>query len=318
MGVTNGMGTCPSFKKPNAYNPEKGYLATANQNVTPDNYDHWVAIGFSWSDPYRGDRVNEVLASGKKMTMEDMKALQVDYTSLPARELVPLLTNLDFTGKAAQAKDMLMDWDQQLGPNAVEAAIYVTWEEALWTACEARFIPEAAKAYIPYIQLKTLIDWLSEPDAKFGADPIASRDALVQQAFIKAIAILEEKLGPDMAQWQYGQEKFKHTYMAHALGSAVKDSLKEMMNLGPLPRGGNGYTPGSTGNNDRQSSGASFRMIVTTGDWDAALGTNGPGQSGDPSSPFYDNLFEPWAKDSYFPVYFSKEKIDSVAAERTS
>ena len=306
-------GFLPIAQKPNAYNPKKGFLATANQNVTPDNYDHWDAIGFSWSDPYRGDRVNEVLASGKKMTMEDMKALQVDYTSLPARELVPLLTNLDFTGKAAQAKDMLMDWDQQLGPNAVEAAIYVTWEEALWTACEARFIPEEAKTYIPYIQLKTLIDWLSEPDAKFGADPIASRDALVQQAFIKAIAILEEKLGPDMAQWQYGQENFKHTYMAHALGSAVKDSLKEKMNLGPLPRGGNGYTPGSTGNNDRQSSGASFRMIVTTGDWDAALGTNGPGQSGDPSSPFYDNLFEPWAKDEYFPVYFSREKIDSVA-----
>ena len=101
--------------------------------------------------------------------------------------------------------------------------------------------------------------------------------------------------------------------MAHALGSVVKDSLKDKLNLGPLPRGGNGYTPGSTGNNERQSSGASFRMIVNTGDWDAAIGTNGPGQSGNPESPFYNNLFEPWAKDQYFPVYFSKQKIDSVA-----
>jgi len=50
-------------------------------------------------------------------------------------------------------------------------------------------------------------------------------------------------------------------------------------------------------------------MIVNTGDWDATLGTNAPGQSGDPSSPFYSNLYEDWAKDVYFPVYYSKEKI---------
>ena len=120
-----------------------------------------------------------------------------------------------------------------------------------------------------------------------------------------------------MNQWQYGQARFKHTYMTHALGNAVNDSLRDKLNLGPLPRGGNGYTPGSTGSNLRQSSGASFRIIVNTGDWDAALGTNGPGQSGNPDSPFYNNLFEPWANDQYFPVYFSKAKIDSVAVEST-
>jgi penicillin amidase len=57
-------------------------------------------------------------------------------------------------------------------------------------------------------------------------------------------------------------------------------------------------------------------MIVNTGDWDAAVATNGPGQSGNPESPFYSNLFEPWAKDRYFPVYYSRRKIDSVAVDR--
>ncbi len=59
-------------------------------------------------------------------------------------------------------------------------------------------------------------------------------------------------------------------------------------------------------------------MIVNTGDWDGALATNGPGQSGDPESPFYRNLFEPWAKDQYFPVFYSRSKIDSVAVSKTS
>jgi penicillin amidase len=309
-------GYLPIIEKPNSFNPEEGFIATANQNVTPDDYSHWDAIGYSWSDPYRGDRVNEVLGSGTKMAMEEMKALQVDYTSLPAKELLPLLKNLNFQGNAAKAQTMLLDWDYQLLPNSIEAAIYVTWEEELLTACEARFIPKEAKEHIPYIQLKTLIDWVTDPDSKFGSDPKSNRDELVLQAFIKAIDLLEDKLGADMAQWQYGQAKFKHSYMTHALGNAVNDSLRNMLNLGPLPRGGNGYTPGSTGNNLRQSSGASFRMIVNTGDWDAALGTNGPGQSGDPSSPLYDNLFEPWAKDQYFPVFYSRDKIDSVAVSK--
>lgn len=308
-------GYLPIVQKPNAYNPEKGFIATANQNVTPDDYEHWDAIGYSWSDPYRGNRVNEVLGSGKKMTMEDMKALQVDYTSLPAKELLPHLENLELQGKAEEAKKLLMNWDYQLLPHSVEAGIYVAWEEELKRKAEAHFIPKEAKEYITSLQLKTVLDWMEHPDSKFGANPKAGKDIFLKEAFESAISNLEAKLGDDMGKWHYGQTDYKHTYMAHALGNAVNDSLKEKLNLGPLPRGGNGYTPGSTGNNQRQSSGASFRIIVNTGDWDAALGTNGPGQSGNPESPFYDNLFQPWASDEYFPVYYSREKIDSVAVE---
>ena len=54
-------GYLPIIQKPNELNPEKGFIATANQNVTPDEYDNWNAIGYSWSDPYRGDRVNDCL-----------------------------------------------------------------------------------------------------------------------------------------------------------------------------------------------------------------------------------------------------------------
>ncbi|MEQ8575161.1 MAG: penicillin acylase family protein, partial [Fulvivirga sp.] len=120
----------------------------------------------------------------------------------------------------------------------------------------------------------------------------------------------------DMNNWQYGQEKFKHTYIAHALGELVNADIKAKLDVGPLPRGGNSSTPGSTGGNNRQSSGASFRIIVNTGDWDATVGTNAPGQSGNPESPFYNNLFEPWAKDQYFPVYYSREKVEAAAVDR--
>ena len=59
--------------------------------------------------------------------------------------------------------------------------------------------------------------------------------------------------------------------------------------------------------------GASFRIIADTGDWDRSVGTNTPGQSGDPDSPHYRDLFEPWAEGRYFPVFFSRPKVESVA-----
>ena len=309
-------GYLPIIEKPNALNPKQGFLATANQNVTPENYSHWNAIGFSWSDPYRGERVNEILSSGKKLTMEDMKALQVDYLSIPARTLVPLLDRISFSGKSEEAKNKIINWDFKLNPNSIEAAIYVAWENQIKAMAIQQFIPANAKKIITSLQMKTIMDWIMKPDTKFGMYPKEGRDQFLSDAFKNAIKELGEILGDDMSNWQYGQKKYKHTYMAHALGYAVNEDTKNKLNIGPLPRGGNSYTPGSTGGNNRQSSGASFRMIVNTGDWDAARATNGPGQSGNPDSPFYSNLFEPWAKDQYFPVYFSKEKIDAVTVSK--
>ncbi|GGD45392.1 penicillin amidase [Muriicola marianensis] len=309
-------GYLPIREKPHEADPERGYIATANQNVTPDTYEHWDAIGYEWSDPYRGDRIGEVLDSDRKFSMEEMKALQVDYLSLPASTLVPILSGLRLKGMAAKARDRLLSWDFRLLPESVEAGIYVAFEKELRKKADEEFIPVKAKEIVGGIQLKKVIDWMVYPETRFTAPAGEKRDEFLIGALTAAVESLRQTLGDDMNSWHYGQEKYKHTYIVHPLGRAVNKQWSDSLNLGPMPRGGNGYTPGSTGNNNRQSSGASFRMIVSTGDWDKAVGTNGPGQSGDPASPFYDNLFRPWAEDKYFPVYFSRGKIDSVAVKR--
>ena len=102
----------------------------------------------------------------------------------------------------------------------------------------------------------------------------------------------------------------------HPLSDALPDALAGRFSVGPAPRGGNSYTLNNTGGGDNQMSGASFRIVVDTGDWDRTLGANTPGQSGDPDSPFYRNLFEMWAADQYFPVYYARERVESAAAER--
>jgi penicillin amidase len=50
------------------------------------------------------------------------------------------------------------------------------------------------------------------------------------------------------------------------------------------------------------------------GNWDAALATNAPGQSGDPRSKFYDNLLENWATEQQFPLLYSRPEIEKHTA----
>ncbi|MGI9626996.1 MAG: penicillin acylase family protein, partial [Longimicrobiales bacterium] len=84
-------GYLPIIAKPNTYNPEEGFFVTANNNLTPNDYPYFDAIGYNWSDPHRWARASEVLASGRRHSMADMMALQTDNLSIPARTLVPLL-----------------------------------------------------------------------------------------------------------------------------------------------------------------------------------------------------------------------------------
>ena len=307
-------GYLPIVEKPSSLNPESGFIATANQNVTPGDYTHWEAIGYSWSDPYRGDRIEEVLGKEGPFDLEAMKSLQVDYLSLPARELVPHLKGLSLDGQADAARALLMDWDFRLEPESVAAAIYVAWENAIGDLADQRFIPESAKEHLRWLQLERILQWIREPGTQF---PTAeARDEFLKEAFERGLSELTDRLGPDMGQWEFGQEALKHIKISHPLSGLVADSLSQGWDLGPVPRGGNGYTPGSTGNNFNQSSGATFRVIVPVGDWDRALGINSPGQSGDPESPYYDNLFDLWARDGYFPMYYSRDSIVKHADSR--
>ena len=71
------------------------------------------------------------------------------------------------------------------------------------------------------------------------------------------------------------------------------------------------YWNAVTSNADNQSHGATFRMVADVTDWNKTRFTNSPGQSGDPASPFYRNLFESWANDKHFTVYFDRYKVEA-------
>jgi len=305
-------GYLPIKKRPHAYNPSKKYLATANEYVVPPDFKHWNTVGFTWADPFRRQRINEVLSAKNNFSIDDMKLLQADYYSIPARELIAMFSELSFNDDLTmKAADILKKWDYVLNKNSIPAGIYEMWERNINSLADNQILGDSLRPYID-LQLKKIITWLQNPGKNDYFKTVESRNQFLKSSFEQAVKDLEKKLGSDPANWVYGQEKYKHiAFTNHILKYAGLHAT-----IGPLPRGGNSNTPGSTSGSDNQSHGASFKFIADLSNWDNSLMINAPGQSGDYTSPYYSNLFELWATDQYFPAMYSKSKILQFVKEK--
>ncbi len=310
-------GYLPIKEKPHAFNPPAGFIATANNDLIPPGYAHMNAVGFVWTDPYRWQRIAEVLSSGKELTLDDMMHLQTDYLSIPARQLVPLLANLTAADPATEtARRTLLAWNFVLDKSSVAAGIYETWFRRLGENVGQRVVPADARPYFRTLGAARVIQWLTTPPAQFGPNPAAVRDSILLRSLTQTVADLTQKFSADSAKWIYGQPTYHHALITHPLSAAVDAQLKRKLDVGPAPRGGDAYTPGATGAGGNQTSGASFRIVVDLADWDTAMGINTPGQSGNPDSPHYRDLFDLWANDRYFPAPFSRARIEAAAERR--
>ena len=305
-------GYLPIQAKPHVSNPPEGYFATANNDLVPRDYQYMDAVGFTWTDPYRWLRVVEVLGNGTRFSMADMMRLQTDELSIPARQLVPMLEEIEPPdNRTKRAAGLLLDWDYVMDKRSAAAGLYAAWEGEIRRGITQALVPAGVSMNVG---LKKSIETIMVPPGELGVDPMAARDELLMDALVRAMASLTERLGPDSGGWIYGLPDYHHVLLRHPLGTSVDASTRARLEVGPLPRGGYGSTVNQTGNGNNQTSGASFRIIVDTGDWDRAVGMNTPGQSGDPDSPFYRNLFEMWANDQFHPIFYSRDKIEAATS----
>ena len=307
-------GFLPITALPHEVNPPRGFVVTANHYLFPNDYPWKEALHFTWADPWRASRIAEVLGSGRLFSVAETARLQNDDLSLPARALVPLTRDLQLSEAAAKARDTLTAWDFVLDRDSVAAGVYAMFQRRLLANVRDRLVPQAARGPggAGSLSMKRVIDWLYAPDGRFGNNPTAARDALVGRSVEEAVAELVKRFGPDMPAWKYGQARYHHALIRHPLSTAVNAGTRARLDAGPVPRGGDGSTVTATGNGDNQTSGGSFKLIADTEDWDNSIGINTPGQSGDPASPHYRDLFDLWAKGGYFPVAYSRGKVQSV------
>ena len=292
---------------PVEFNPSRGYTGTANSMNLPADYPiDKHRIGFEWSAPWRYQRLWEVLAEQPEHTMADSLALQRDYRSVLARRIVALLPK-NSTGPASMALDLLTGWDAHLAADSAAAALYAVWYHRHLVPALIEFLAPDAGALIKNLDSLVVLEALAQP---------MSRD-IVESTLVTAYAETQALLGDDAQQWTWG--KLHRIEFAHPLLERATGKLREAMQYPSLPRGGSGNTTNSTGfraSDFKVRAGASFRMVLDVGNWDAALMTNAPAQSGDPRSPFYRNLLEGWATEQSFPFLYSKEAVERHAKLR--
>jgi len=161
-----------------------------------------------------------------------------------------------------------------------------------------------------------LLAALETPDQRwFGAHPEAARDELLLRTLRVAVGKAHELLGPDTKQWSWGRlhtATFRHPLAS--LGPAYAAAF----NLGPVPRPGDAHTPNAATHDAKfaQTSGASYRHVFDLADWDGGVATSTPGQSGQPGSPHYADLLPLWQRGEYFPLAFSRSKVEEVTSHR--
>ena len=321
-------GYVPIAEMPHELNPKKGYWSSANENNIPE--DHVNIYSFFHADSFRADRIKEVLKGSRKMTVNESIGLQFDEHSIPARTMLPLLLDIDLSREVLPTKNELYAlkqlslWDYKMAKNSVPAILYSKYEEFVEAGMLniLRTEHHDLEENMSYLSRTRMIDWLSNPKSfpasQFETSPVKARTELLAGSFQKAVLALEKQLGADIDGWDERVGKLKYTKLKHPLAQALTTEIGTAMNVGPASRGGdmNTVNPSYSDASGNQLSGASFRIVVDLSDWDLARGTNTPGQSGDPSSVHYSDLFEMWVEGEYFPVYFSKEKIEGSSEHK--
>jgi penicillin amidase len=291
---------------PSEYNPKKGWFASANQNNLPANWPRDRIPAFSFRDPYRYDRIADVLGKQTKATIADSVALQHDTFSAPAMQFVDLLPDRP-SDAAKPAATMLAGWNLRIDRGSAAAALFeIVWRD-LSDRMLAAIVPERARGLVDEIAPSVLLD-----KAK-------ARPDMVDAALASGWQSAQRLLGPDPTEWHWGT--LHQVKIAHPLARipAIAAAFPAIQGDGS---GGDGYTVMArwlgNGPGWEVRGGASYLQVIDVGDWDKSVMLNLPGQSNDPRSPHYRDQYAPWIAGAMQPMPFSRAAVDAVATGRTT
>jgi penicillin amidase len=312
---------------PGAFNPERGWLATANEMNLPADYPRDRTITRDWYAPFRRQRIDAVLAGTEQASAEDMVALQSDFVSLPARRILARVRHLAGAhADTVAGLRLLLDWDGDLRADSAAAALFEVWyrrhlRPALLGRALEKLAPgkvaAAAARIAPREDLvadaRVDLGLIETPGDRLGSEPERFLAETVAATLPAAVAEVESLLGVDHSRWRWGR---LHVAKAtHPLAGLLTSVPEGQLTAGPLARGGSGDTVGNTayGPDFRQTAGSTFRVVIDVGDWDSSLAMNAPGQSGRIGDRHCTDLFEPWAEGAAFPLLYTRASVEAAA-----
>lgn len=299
---------------PQSFNPKDGWIATANHNILPAGYDK--QIGFEFAPPFRYERVRDLLTSKPKWDLNDFRTMQHDVKSLLGLRLAKLLKEVDLQNKELDPfKKTLVEWDGMLTADCKAGPLFAVWLRELQHEFIAQNVsPELRSAVTALQGPQLMLAALEEPSLRWiGDDAQKARTILLRSTFTSAVKKLKALPPAKTARWGA-----MHTVTFRHPLATLDAAYAKAFNLGPIERPGDANTPNNARYDEQfnQIHGPTYRHLFDLADWDRALATSAPGQSGQPGSPHFGDLLPLWARGDYFPLKFSKPKVDEVTAHR--
>jgi penicillin amidase len=304
------QGIEPVESLPRELNGKRGYYASANNDVVTRYFPKYQSsLGYEYSAPYRFDRISEVLSEKRKFNLEDMEHLQFDHKSLVAEKLVPLLKGVHSTTPATQdAVNSLLKWNYDVAMDSTAATIYEFWYSMLAPKVYATKMPETLKGQVRGYDPRQIINWLSEEK------DLTRRNSITLSALEDALAEIHKRFGEDPSAWAWG-----NVHKAELQHPLENGKTSTVFHVNPVPRGGDAFTvqatSGVSADGSAELHGASGMFILDPQDWDRSVALNAPGNQASGGSKHTTDLAEAWGTGKYFPLAFSKGKVDELTEE---
>eukprot|EP01114_Cavostelium_apophysatum_P012683 TRINITY_DN2897_c0_g1_i5.p1 TRINITY_DN2897_c0_g1~~TRINITY_DN2897_c0_g1_i5.p1 ORF type:complete len:723 (+),score=186.55 TRINITY_DN2897_c0_g1_i5:265-2169(+) len=290
------QGYIPFEELPHTLNPPEGFIATANNKVTPSNYNYTLLADNDYDLGYRAKRISDRIREiGTKITVEDMKALHKDVKSLIASDFAPVFENM----KEPFPSNDVKEWrnkllasapDLNLTSESVEAAVFELFFIEV-TKLPKSEVGEENWVSPPYM-IKALVDGDRNCDS-YVSNGETGCSAWAKDALKRAIDKAEGK------SWgEHHRVIFSHRLLGQSAIGCFWERIRDI--------GGDDFTvnvsPYSYSEPHDSSFGPSYRQIVDWNEPENSLFIHPMGQSGDLYSSHYDDLLSQWRNVEYLSM----------------
>lgn len=289
----------------------KGWIATANQKITPPGYPHF--LGQDFAPTHRFDRIEELLGATPKHDAATMQKIHSDQLSRPVQRLLPVLLQAQSKhalGAAALAQ--LKGFDAVMRSDAAAPLIFAAWADEV---ARGMIEPKLGDAMFKSLYGKRHFRFTVE-EALLGTDPwwCAPKSCAeqVSAALDRALDRLQASYGTDVSQWQWGRAHFARS--EHRPFSKVAPLSKYFEVR--TPTGGDGFTVnvgqywlGEKSDPFANRHAASMRTVFDLSNLENSQFIYQTGQSGLVFSPRYQDMASTWAAVGYRPLQLSPGQV---------
>jgi penicillin G amidase len=314
-GEYDWTGYIPFDDLPHDYNPASGQIVTANHKVVPDDYPYF--IGRDWAEPYRAERITNLLEAMDQHTLDSLASIQIDQLSLMSQDFTGLLRSVKAETtleKTAQAE--ILSWDGKMERSKAAPLIFAAWYRELSNLV---YNDEMGPFFEDYYGFHPMFmhDVISGKTAASWCDDISSSgqescDFIANQAFKQAILYLSEHYGADIGKWEWGKAHYAHS--DHAI--LTDTPLGRIFDI-KIPNGGDAFSVNAArfdmadeAEPFRQTNGPGYRALYDLSNLSASRFIHTTGQSGNPLSSHYRDFAEIWRDGRYISMTTTRAEIE--------